>query len=173
MQTNLKWQKEDQWLPDRLGVVKPKEEEEGRDYKGALDNFCDDGYTYYLNSEDGFLGGNLSKCTLKYFQSIICQLYLNQVVLKEKQRLLGFWPKQTINSWMILSFTETRKFLWYSLQTVSKMLYRNSKNNLSPCEQTIFVRDTFSCYNRDPKQQWLEQDRSLFLSISIIQAKAM
>ena len=58
-------------MPDRLGVVKPKEGEEGRDYKGALDNFCDDGYTYYLNSEDGFLGGNLSKYTLKYFQFIM------------------------------------------------------------------------------------------------------
>ena len=71
-------------------MVKPKEEAQGSDYKGALDNFCGDGYTYYLNSEGGFLGGNLSKCTLKHTQFIICQLYLNQVVLKEKQRLQGF-----------------------------------------------------------------------------------
>lgn len=47
-----------------LEMRETREEVEGRDYKGALNNFRSDGYVYYLKCGYGCLGGDLSNCTV-------------------------------------------------------------------------------------------------------------
>lgn len=82
MQVNLTWQKAHQWLPgDRIGVRRERRERGIK--KGREKAFGSDGYVYCLHHDDGSMRVCENTKVFKYVLIIICQLYINEVVLKK------------------------------------------------------------------------------------------